>query len=119
MPAAIGSDAARRQGVSGHKTGIGIEHPVDDSAPAMAPLLAAALHAGIRKAESLFRSSSFMSNLDEEIVHGTALLQKSHCAIGLDDAEKDGAVGAFGTRAERRRRTARDGGLWCFHKREA
>jgi len=119
MPSTLRPDAARRQSIRGHKTGVGVEDSINNAASAVAPLLAAALNAGVRKAESLLRGAAFMSQLDKKNVHLSALFQKGHRAIGLDDSEKNCARGAFGTRAERLRRNARGGGLWWFHEREA
>ena len=119
MPTAVGSDAARGQDLRRDESGVGVEDSINNAASAVAPLLAAALDAGVGKAESLLRGAAFMSQLDEKIVHLSALFQKGHRAIGLDDSEKYCALVAFGARTERLRRNARGGGLWWFHEREA
>jgi len=102
VPTAVGSDRAVRQVT--YEAGIIFNEAVDYATARTCPLLTPALHAGVGKAESLFRRPPLVSQLHEELVHLHPLGQKPDGTILLDDTQQDGIFRTPRTRAERRAR---------------
>jgi hypothetical protein len=107
MPPAFGPDNAGRQlfriGIIRIRRQDTIDHPT----PAIAPLAAAVLYAGVGEPKTLFGRATFMREFDEEVVHHPAMIQECDRTIRLNHPEQDGAGSAGRARAKSRRWTAR------------
>jgi hypothetical protein len=92
------ADGTPREILNGQRlTIVMTQDSFDDSAFAIAPLLASAFDTFVRKSKAFFRRPPLGSDLDEFLVDPGWFFPKNECPLGSDHAEEDCPLGAVGT----------------------